>query len=74
MALKELKYNDSKIYVEDNVSKEEMGYALETNKKNNLDETQELKIVKSRKNSLEDTISMEPIEEEYEWFFKPKQT
>lgn len=60
MALQKLKYNDSFIYIEDDVPYDEKGIVLEK-KENNLENTQEIKPIKLKKESLEDTISMEPI-------------
>lgn len=65
MALKELKYNNTVIYVEDEVSEGEMGYALEK-KDDKLSDTQEIKPIILEKDLLEDTMSMKPIGEEYE--------
>ena len=66
MALIEVKYNDTVIYVEDNVPEEETGIALEKKPKENLENTLELKPIKDENELLEDTISMEPIGDYYE--------
>ena len=42
MALKEIKYNNTTIYIDDEISDEEKGFAL--NKKNVLEETQVLNL------------------------------
>lgn len=65
MALVELKYDDTVIYVDDTVTEEERGYKLVENEKDKLDKTQEFKPIKE-KDLLGDTISMEPIGEDYE--------
>lgn len=69
MALKKINYNNTTIYIEDEVSDEEKGYALQ--KENNLEKTQELNLKEELNllektqefnfNSLEDTIIMQPI-------------
>ena len=66
MALKELKYNDTVIFVDDDIPDDEMGYALEKNDEDKLGDTQEIKPIKFDKDYLEDTLSMEPIGEDYE--------
>ena len=65
MALVELKYEDTVIYVEDNVPEEETGVALQPKEKENLEKTMEIRPIKSEKDLLEDTISMEPIGDIY---------
>lgn len=52
MALKEIKYNNTTIYIEDEISDDEKGFALD--KKTNLDKTQILNL-KEELDSLEDT-------------------
>ena len=66
MALRELKYNDTLIYVEDDIPDDEMGYVLDKNKEDKLGDTQEIKPIKLDKDFLEDTLTMQPIGEEYE--------
>ena len=65
MALIELKYEDTVIYVEDNVPEEETEIALQQKEKENLEKTMEIRPIKSEKDLLEDTISMEPIGDIY---------
>ncbi len=65
MALVELKFEDTVIYVEDNVPEEETGIALQQSTKENLENTIEMKSLKNDKDLLEDTISMEPIGDIY---------
>ena len=74
MALKEIKYNNTTIYVEDEIGDEEKGFALEN--KDPLEETQELNLKDELDllsdtqefnfKSLDDTIIMKPIGEENE--------
>jgi hypothetical protein len=74
MALKEIKYNNTTIYIDDEISDEEKGFAL--NKKNVLEETQVLNLKDDLEllddtqefkfDNLEDTIIMKPIGEEHE--------
>jgi hypothetical protein len=66
MALKELKYGNTVIYVEDEVKEEEMGIALDRDEDDKLGNTQEIKPIKLEKDFLEDTLTMEPIGEDYE--------
>lgn len=71
MAIVELKYNDTVIYVEDTVPEEERGYALEKNDlEEDLNKTQEFKPIKDNIDLLSDTIEMEVIGENYEWSIK----
>ena len=65
MALVELKFEDTVIYVEDNVPEEETGIALQQSTKENLENTIEMKSLKNDKDLLEDTISIEPIGDIY---------
>lgn len=74
MALKEIKYNNTTIYVEDEISDEEKGFAIEN--KDPLEETQELNLKDELDllsdtqefnfKSLDDTIIMKPLGEENE--------
>ena len=74
MALKEIKYNNTTIYVEDEISDEEKGFAIEN--KESLEETQELNLKDELDllsdtqefnfKSLDDTIIMKPLGEENE--------
>ena len=74
MALKEIKYNNTTIYIDDEISDEHKGFALDNKNKfeetqvlnlkdelDLLDDTQEFKF-----DNLEDTIIMKPIGEENE--------
>jgi hypothetical protein len=65
MALRELKYNNTIIYVEDEVSEGEMGIALDK-EEDKFGNTQEIKPIKLEKDFLEDTLTMEPIGVDYE--------
>lgn len=66
MAKVELKYNDTVIYIEDSVSEEEKGYALETKENDELNKTQEFKPIKNNIDLFGDTIEMQPVGDEYE--------
>lgn len=66
MALRELKYGNTVIYVEDEVKEEEMGIALDRDEDDKFENTQEIKPIKLEKDFLEDTLTMEPIGEDYE--------
>ena len=76
MALKEIKYNNTTIYINDELSEEKKGFALD--KKNKFEETQVLNLKEEldllddtqefKFDNLEDTIIMKPIGEENEWF------
>ena len=65
MALVELKYGDSVIYVDDEVTEEERGHKLVETEEDKLGKTQEFKPI-DEKDLLGDTVSMEPIGEDYE--------
>ena len=74
MALKEIKYNNTTIYINDELSEEKKGFALD--KKNKFEETQVLNLKEEldllddtqefKFDNLEDTIIMKPIGEENE--------
>ena len=74
MALKEIKYNNTTIYINDELSEEQKGFALD--KKNKFEETQVLNLKEEldllddtqefKFDNLEDTIIMKPIGEENE--------
>lgn len=74
MALKEIKYNNTTIYIDDEISDEHKGFALDN--KNKLEETQVLNLKDEldllddtqefKFDNLEDTIIMKPIGEENE--------
>lgn len=66
MALIELKYEDTVIYVEDNVPEEETGIALNMPETENLENTINMKPIKNDEDLLGNTISMDPIGDMYE--------
>ena len=61
MAMVELKYNDTVIYVEDTIPEEERGYALEKKEIDNLNYTQEFKPINNKDDLLEKTMEFEII-------------
>ena len=66
MALVELKFEDTVIYVEDEVPVEETGIALNMPETDDLENTMSMKPIKSEEDLLGDTMSMEPIGDMYE--------
>lgn len=60
MTIKKIKYNDTFLYVEDEIPDEEKGFVI---KNNNLDETKELNL-KEELNLLSDTVDYSNLSEE----------